>query len=211
MKNKHPFWTKLDWRGPRPLTLRELIMKSNFDTMMEIIIDFHSKMANQGGAFLKACYCIRDMKVKAHSEDYILAEYDSEYNEPYIGVLEGMNWHECLGYPVKWPPFAFGILLSTVLRQRSRKKKQNAILRGRNGNVATTRFTWPTICMTMNMSRRRLGVAGRGYRMRFWKGCSPQKKSSKSRESARKSWMKKTQAMMRQKRKRESNWSKKRP
>lgn len=54
MKNKHPFWTKLDWRGPRPLTLRELILKSNFDTMMEIIIDFHSKMANQGGTFLKA-------------------------------------------------------------------------------------------------------------------------------------------------------------
>ena len=100
MKNKHPIWTKLDWRGPRPLTLRELIMKSNFDTMMEIIIDFHSKMANQGGAFLKACYCIRDMKVKAHSEDYILAKYDPEYNVPSIGVLEGMNWHECLGYPV---------------------------------------------------------------------------------------------------------------
>ena len=100
MKNKHPFWTKLDWRGPRPLTLRELIMKSNFDRMMEIIIDFFPKMSNQGGAFLKACYCIRDMKVKAHSEDYILAKYDPEYNVPYIGVLEGMNWHECLGYPV---------------------------------------------------------------------------------------------------------------
>lgn len=101
MKNKHPSWTKLDWRGARPLTLRELIMKSNFARMMEIITDFHSKMANQGGAFLKACYCIRDMKVKAHSEDYILAEYDSEYNEPYIGVLEGASWHEWLGYPVK--------------------------------------------------------------------------------------------------------------
>jgi hypothetical protein len=22
MKNKHPIWTKLDWRGPRLLTLR---------------------------------------------------------------------------------------------------------------------------------------------------------------------------------------------
>ena len=28
MKNKNPFWMKLDWRGARPLTLRELIMKS---------------------------------------------------------------------------------------------------------------------------------------------------------------------------------------
>lgn len=54
MKDKHPIWTKLDWCGARPLTLRELIMKSNFDTMMEIIIDFHSKMDNQGGTFLKA-------------------------------------------------------------------------------------------------------------------------------------------------------------
>lgn len=101
MKNKHPVWTKLDWRGPRPLTLRELILKSNFDTMMDIIIDFDPKMSNQGGAFLRAVHCIRDMKVKANSEGYILAEYDSEYNEPYIGVLEGVSWHKWLGYPVK--------------------------------------------------------------------------------------------------------------
>ena len=39
MKNKHPVWTKLDWRGPRPLTLRELIMKSNFDRMMVYLAD----------------------------------------------------------------------------------------------------------------------------------------------------------------------------
>lgn len=101
MKNKHPFWTKLDWRGPRPLTLRELIMKSNFDTMMDIIIAFDPKMSHLGGAFLRAVHCIRDMKVKAHSEDYFLAKCDHEYHEPYIGVLEGMRWHECLGYPVK--------------------------------------------------------------------------------------------------------------
>lgn len=82
MKNKHPFWTKLDWRGARPLTLRELIMKSNFQTMMKYIIAFDKKMANQGNHFCRACECIRDMKVKAHSEDYILAEYDSKYNEP---------------------------------------------------------------------------------------------------------------------------------
>lgn len=101
MKNKHPFRTKLDWRGARPLTLRELIMKSNFQTMMKYIIAFDKKMANQGNHFCRACECIRDMKVKAHSEDYILAEYDSKYNEPYIGVLEGASWHEWLGYPVK--------------------------------------------------------------------------------------------------------------
>jgi hypothetical protein len=46
MKNRHPFWTKLDWRGARPLTLRELIMKSNFGAMMDIIIDFDPKMSN---------------------------------------------------------------------------------------------------------------------------------------------------------------------
>lgn len=101
MKNKHPVWTKLDWRGPRPLTLRELIMKSNFDRMMEIITDFDPKMSNQGGAFLKACHYIRDMKLKPHSEDYFLAKYDHQYNVPYIGVLEGIRWSEYLGYQVK--------------------------------------------------------------------------------------------------------------
>ena len=101
MKNKHPFWMRLHWRGPRPLTLRELILKSNFDRMMEIIIEFFPKMSNQGGAFLKACHYIRDMKLKPHDEDYILAKYDHEYDMPYIGVLEGTGWYECLGYPVK--------------------------------------------------------------------------------------------------------------
>ena len=101
MKNKHPVWPKLDWRGCRPLTLRELILKSNFDTMMDIIIDFDPKMSNQGGAFLRAVHCIRDMKVKANSEDYFLAKYDHQYNVPYIGVLEGIRWSEYLGYQVK--------------------------------------------------------------------------------------------------------------
>ena len=44
MKNKHPFWMKLDWRGGRPLTLRELIMKSNFLSMMDYFTSFHEKM-----------------------------------------------------------------------------------------------------------------------------------------------------------------------
>ena len=35
---------KLDWRGGRPLTLRELIMKSNFETMIKYIIAFDKKM-----------------------------------------------------------------------------------------------------------------------------------------------------------------------
>lgn len=33
MKNKRPIWTKLDWRGPRPLTLRwskKLLLKIDF-------------------------------------------------------------------------------------------------------------------------------------------------------------------------------------
>ena len=101
MRNKHPFWMKLDWRGGRPLTLRELIMKSNFQTMMKEIIAFDPKMTNQGNHFYRACECIRDMRVKAHSEDYFLAKYDSEYDVPYIGVLEGINWSKNLGYPVK--------------------------------------------------------------------------------------------------------------
>lgn len=92
---------KLDWRGGRPLTLRELIMKSNFQTMMKYIIAFDPKMTNQGNHFYRACECIRDMKVKAHGEDYFLAKYDPEYNVPYIGVLEGINWSKNLGYPVK--------------------------------------------------------------------------------------------------------------
>ena len=101
MKNRHPVWTKLDWRGPRPLTLRELIMKSNFGAMMDIIIAFDPKMSNQGGAFLRAVHYIRDMKIKAHSEDYFLAQYDRQYDVPYIGILEGVYWREYLGYQVK--------------------------------------------------------------------------------------------------------------
>ena len=92
---------KLDWRGGRPLTLRELIMKSNFQTMMKYIIAFDPNMTNQSNPFYHACECIRDMKVKAHSEDYFLAKYDLEYKVPYIGVLEGISWSKNLGYPVK--------------------------------------------------------------------------------------------------------------
>ena len=98
MKNKHPFWMKLDWRGGRPLTLRELIMKSNFQTMMKEIIAFDPKMTNQGNHFYRACECIRDMKVK-YDERFILAKY--EYDVPFITVLEGARWSEWLGSPVR--------------------------------------------------------------------------------------------------------------
>ena len=98
MKNKHPFWMKLDWRGARPLTLRELIMKSNFETMMKYIIAFDKKMTNQASHFYRAYECIRNMKVK-YDEDYILAKH--EYDVPFISVLEGTGWSECLGHPVR--------------------------------------------------------------------------------------------------------------
>jgi hypothetical protein len=89
MKNKHPFRMKLDWRGARPLTLRELIIKSNFDTMMEIIIDFDPKMTNQAPHFLRAYEYIKHMKVK-YDEDYFLAKNND--GVPDIVGLEGCFW-----------------------------------------------------------------------------------------------------------------------
>ena len=98
MKNKHPFWMKLGWRGARPLTLRELIMKSNFETMMKIIIAFDPKMTNQGNHFYRACECIRDMKVK-YNPDYLLAKDYCGW--PSVGILEGNPWRELIGSPVR--------------------------------------------------------------------------------------------------------------
>lgn len=89
---------KLDLRGSRPLTLRELIMKSNFQTMMKEIIAFDPKMTNQGNHFYRACECIRDMKVKYNPEE-ILAKY--EYDMPFISILEGKRWSEWIGSPVR--------------------------------------------------------------------------------------------------------------
>ena len=97
MKNKYPFWTKLDWRGPRPLTLRELILKSNFDAMMENIIDFDPKMANQAPCYLRSCEYIRDLKVK-YDERFILAK--NQDGKPFIMDLEGVDWKTWLGSPV---------------------------------------------------------------------------------------------------------------
>lgn len=89
---------KLDWRGARPLTLRELIIKSNFDTMMEIIIDFHPKMETQGPHFFRAFEYIKHMKIK-YDEDYYLAK-NSE-GMPFIMALEGAGWRNCLGNTIK--------------------------------------------------------------------------------------------------------------
>ena len=211
MKNKHPFWTKLDWRVARPLTLRELIMKSNFQTMMKYIIAFDKKMANQGNHFCRACECIRDMKVKAHSEDYILAEYDSKYNEPYIGVLEGASWHEWLGYPVKRAKdlhctdtklAAICLWHLTFYGYTPKEQKEEA---ERYFEREERERRNDEFYLADDLYDDEYGVAGRGFVMKRWKGCSHQKKSSKSSESARKSWIKKTQAMMRQKRKKESS------
>lgn len=101
MKSKHLFWMKIDRRGPRQLTLQELIVSSDFDAMMREIVAFHPKMEGLDAHFYRSYQYIKNMKLKPHCEDYILAEYDQEYNMPYIGVLEGMHWRECLCYPVK--------------------------------------------------------------------------------------------------------------
>ena len=98
MKNKHPFWTKLDWRGARPLTLRELIMKSNFETMMKYIIAFDKKMVGLERQFYHSVEVIRDMKVKYNPEE-ILAKY--EYGGPFVSILEGRAWHEWINSPVQ--------------------------------------------------------------------------------------------------------------
>lgn len=34
MKNKHSSGLKVKWRGGKPITIQELIFKSNFNTMM---------------------------------------------------------------------------------------------------------------------------------------------------------------------------------
>lgn len=98
MKNKHPFWMKLDWRGARPLTLRELIMKSNFETMMKYIVAFHKKMVGLERQFYHAVETIRDMKVKYNPEE-ILAKY--EYGGPFVYILEGKAWHKWINSPVR--------------------------------------------------------------------------------------------------------------
>ena len=47
MKTTKPKWMRLDWRGARPLTLRELIAKSSFLPMMDHIIDFQQQVPHE--------------------------------------------------------------------------------------------------------------------------------------------------------------------
>ena len=89
---------KLDWRGARPLTLRELIMKSNFETMMKYITAFDKKMVGLERQFYHAVEAIRNMKVKYNPEE-ILAKY--EYGGPFVFILEGKAWHEWINSPVR--------------------------------------------------------------------------------------------------------------
>lgn len=99
MKTTKPKWMRLDWRGARPLTLRELIAKSSFLPMMDHIIDFQDKMAGQEPHFYRAYLYIKRMKVKYRPNDYILAKCME--GGPFVMVLEGNSWHELLGYPIR--------------------------------------------------------------------------------------------------------------
>lgn len=98
MKNRHSSGIKVKWRGGKPITIQELIVKSNFNTMMNIIIDFDPKMENQAPHFFRAYEYIKHMKVR-YDEDYYLAE-NSE-GKPFIMALEGTGWRNCLGNTIK--------------------------------------------------------------------------------------------------------------
>ena len=99
MKNTHSHWLKMNWRRQcRPLTLRELILKSDFHAMMEHITNFSERMIGLDRHFYRAVEYIRTMKVK-YDPDYILAK---NYNGwPTVCNLEGNSWHKLLGHPVQ--------------------------------------------------------------------------------------------------------------
>lgn len=65
--------------------------------MMENIIDFDPKMANQAPCYLRSCEYIRDLKVK-YDERFILAK--NQDGKPFIMDLEGVDWKTWLGSPV---------------------------------------------------------------------------------------------------------------
>ena len=99
MKNSHSPWLKMNWRRQcRPLTLQELILKSDFHAMMEHITNFSERMIGLDRHFYRAVEYIRTMKVK-YDEDYYLAK-NSE-GMPFIMALEGAGWHNCLGSTIK--------------------------------------------------------------------------------------------------------------
>ena len=99
MKNAHSPWLKMNWRRQcRPLTLRELILKSDFHAMMEYITNFSERMIGLDWHFYRSVEYIRTMKVK-YDSDYILAK---NYNGwPSVCNLEGNSWHNLLGHPVQ--------------------------------------------------------------------------------------------------------------
>ena len=87
MKNSHSPWLKMNWRRQcRPLTLQELILKSDFYAMMEHITNFSERMIGLDWHFYRSVEYIRTMKVK-YDPDYILAKnYDGW---PSVCNLEG--------------------------------------------------------------------------------------------------------------------------
>ena len=99
MKNSYSPWLKMNWRRQcRPLTLQELILKSDFQAMMEHITNFSERMIGLDRHFYRAVEYIRTMKVK-YDPDYILAK---NYNGwPSVCNLEGNSWRKLLGHPVQ--------------------------------------------------------------------------------------------------------------
>ena len=99
MKNPHFPWLKMNWRRQcRPLTLQELILKSDLHAMMEHITNFSERMIGLDRHFYHAVEYIRTMKVK-YNPEFILAKY--EYGGPSVGILEGNDWRKLLGHPVQ--------------------------------------------------------------------------------------------------------------
>ena len=99
MKNSHSPWLKMNWRRQcRPLTLQELILKSDFYAMMEHITNFSERMIGLDWHFYRSVEYIRTMKVK-YDPDYILAKnYDGW---PSVCNLEGNSWRILLGHTVQ--------------------------------------------------------------------------------------------------------------
>lgn len=99
MKNSHSPWLKMNWRHQcRPLTLQELILKSDFYAMMKHITNFSERMIGLDRLFYCSVEYIREMKVK-YDPDYILAKnYDGW---PSVSIMEGNSWRKLLGHPVR--------------------------------------------------------------------------------------------------------------
>lgn len=89
----------MSWRrGCRPLMLQELIVKSDFGAMMELITKFDKKMTGLDRHFFRAVEYIRHMKLRYNPEP-IIAQY--EYGGPFVWILEGIAWKDWLNSPIK--------------------------------------------------------------------------------------------------------------